>query len=338
MVAEPVDAPAGPAELFEVATAFWHSRMLAVAVELDVFTVLATAPATLEELCDRLGLHPQPTEALLNGLCALGILEHDPGGYRNGRTADTWLDRAKPEYAGGLFAVAGWQFPLWTRLRDLLETGEPQGDHADLPFRSDLTALRGFVETADGLSAACGPALAGALDWSDASHVVDLGGARGNVLGAVLTAHPHLRGTCFDLPAVAPLFTEHAGRLGLADRMRFHPGDFFTDDLPAADVYLLGHLLSDWDDERCAHLIARAARALVPGGTLVVFDSVVDPDRPGTWRNWLVNLNLQLVAPGGTVNSTQDCRDWLEAAGLTGIQVHALVDAESLVIGTKPAQ
>lgn len=338
MIAEPVDSPAGPAELFRAATAFWHSRMLAVAVELDVFSLLATGPASLDQVCTRLRLHRRPTEALLNGLCATGILHRDGDRYRNGETAGTWLDRAKPDYAGGLFAVAGWQFPLWTRLRDLLETGEPQGDRAGLPFLGDTDAMRGFVEAADGQSADCGPALASALDWSAATHVVDLGGARGTVLAAVLAAHPHLHGTCFDLPAVAPLFAEHADRLGVAGRMRFRAGDFFADELPAADVYLLGHLMSDWDDERCAHLVARAADALAPGGTLVVFDSLVDPDRPGTWHNWVRDLNAQLVAPGGTVNSTEDCRAWLADAGLTGIQVHTLVDADSLVIGTKPGE
>lgn len=334
MVAERVGVPAGPAELFHAATAFWHSRMLAVAVELDLFTFLASGPATLDELCELLRLHPQPTEALLNGLCALGILELDETGYRNGETADRWLDRAKPDYAGGLFDVAGWQFPLWTRLRELLETGEPQGHHAAIGF-DEPAALRGFVDSADARSVACGPALAAALDWSSAAHVVDLGGARGTVLAAVLAAHPHLTGTCFDLPSVAPLCAEHARRHGLADRMDFHGGDFFVDWLPPADVYLLGHLVSDWDDDRCARLVRRAVDALAPGGTLLLVDSLIDPDRPGTNRNWLLNLNAQLVSPGGTANTTDDCRNWLHEAGLTGIRVHALVDAESLVVGTK---
>ena len=331
-----VTDPVGPADLYEVATAFWQSRMVAVAVELDLFSVLAPEPATLAGLCDRLRLHPQPTEALLNGLCAMGILTLDGDRYRNGTTADSWLDRAKPGYAGGMFALAGWQFPLWTRLRALLETGEPQGADAGLDFCPDTVALRGFVEAADARSARCGPALAGALDWTDVTHVVDLGGARGNVLAGVLTAHPHLTGTAFDLHAMRPLFDEHAARLGLTGRLRFRGGDFFADDLPPADVYLLGHLLSDWDDDRCAHLVTRAAEALRPGGRLLVYDTLIDPDRPHTNGNWVHSLNIQLIGPAGTLNSTGDCTGWLSAAGLTGVQVRTLVDTESLVIGTKP--
>lgn len=333
--------PAGPADLFRTATAFWHSRMLSVAVELDLFSVLAQAPATLAELCQRLRLHPKPTEALLNGLCALGLLEHDGELYRNGETAGNWLDRASPSYVGGLFSLAGWQFPLWTRLRTLLETGEAQGGHADFASCPDEFALRGFVEAADALSVGCGPALAAAVDWARHRRVVDLGGARGNVLAGILAAHPHLTGGSFDLPAVAPLFDEHVARLGLADRMSFHAGDFFTDDLPEADVYLLGHLLHDWDDERCAQLIARAADALPADGALLLYDTLIDPGRPETWQNWLLTLNMQLISPGGAANTTDDCRVWLERAGLVDIRVRTLdtglLDAETLLVCRKPA-
>lgn len=325
------------ADRYPVATAFWRSRMVAVAVELDVFSLLATEPATLAELCARLRLHPRPTEALLNGLCAMGILTHDGEHYRNGATADSRLDRAEAGHPGDPFAVGGWQSPLWTRLRVLLETGEPQGAHAGLDFCPDSVALSRFVEATDARSARCGPALARALDWTGATRVVDLGGGRGNVLAGILRAHPHLSGTAFDLHAVRPLFDEHTARLGLTGRMRFRGGDFFTDDLPPADVYLLGHLLSDWDDERCALLLGRAATALAPGGTLALYDSLIDPDRPHTGENWLHSLNTQLIGPAARPNSVADCRAWLSAAGLVDLEVRTLAGPDSLVTATKRA-
>lgn len=329
-------------DLVRTVTAFWQSRTLAVAVELDLFSTLARQPATLDEVCDRLRLHPQPTEALLNGLHALGVLELEGGVYRNGESASAWLDRANPGYLGGLFAQADWQFPLWTRLRELLETGEAQGGRAGvqdggLEHGSEDTALREHVAAADALAAGCGPALAAAVDWSGRRRAVDLGGARGAVLAGILDAHPHLTGASFDLPPVAPLFDEHVRGLGLGDRMSFHAGDFFSDDLPAADVYLLGHLLSDLDGERCAGLVARAAAALPPGGLLVVYDTLVDPAREETWQNWLVSLNAQLVHPGGTVHSTADCRVWLTEAGLVDVRAAGLVDAVTVVTGVRPA-
>ncbi|MFL6141119.1 MAG: methyltransferase [Labedaea sp.] len=330
-------APSSSADLLRLATGFWDARALAVAVELDLFTVLAKAPATLPELCQVLGLHPRPAEALLNGLAALGVLELAGDHYRNGAAAATWLDRAQPAYLGSLSTLAGSQFPLWSRLNTLLVTGQPQtGGHTELDGYSDEAALRRFVESMDVLSAPCGAALAATFDWSGRTTLVDLGGGRGNVVATVLGAHPHLRGASFDLPDLRPLFDEHVTRLGLADRMRFHAGDFFRDELPPADVYLLGHLLADLDDERCEQLVARVADALPPGGTLLVYDAMIDPDRPQTWRNWLLMLNLQLVSPGGTGYRTKDCQSWLTRAGLVEVGACPLVDHETLVTGVKP--
>jgi 8-O-methyltransferase len=303
--------------------------MVAVADELDLFSLLAARPATLTELCDRLRLHPRPAEALLNGLCATDVLALDGSRYRTGN--GTRPGRVRPDFPG-----ATWQAPLWTRLRALLETGEPQGAHAELGFCPDELALRRFADATDARSARCGPALAAAVDWTGATDVVDLGGGRGTVLAGLLGAHPHLSATSVDLPVVRPLFDEQAERLGLATRMRFHGGDFFTDDLPPADRYVLGNLLSDWDDDRCAHLVERAAAALRPGGTLLLHDLLLDPDQPHTNENWLHSLNSQLLGPGGTPNTAADCREWFAAAGLTDVRVRPLVDTTSLVVGSRP--
>ncbi len=314
-------------ELDQVVDASWHARMVAVAVELDLLTA---TPVTLAGLCAMRRLHPRPTEALLNGLCAMDVLARDGERYRTGPAAAAWTQRAA--------AVTEWRYPLWTRLRALLDTGEAQGLHAELELCSDEEALRRFTEAAERRSARCGPALAGAIDWRDAGTVTDLGGARGPALAEILRAHPHLEGVSFDLPVLGPLFDEHAAGLGLRDRMSFHGGDFFTDELPPADVYLLGHLLSDWDDDRCAHLVARAADALAPHGMLLLYDTLVDPDRPDTGENWARGLNAQLIGPTGTVNTTGDCRAWLAAAGLTDIRVRALTGTETLVTGTRPGR
>ncbi|MGH7455202.1 MAG: methyltransferase, partial [bacterium] len=40
-------------------------------------------------------------------------------------------------------------------------------------------------------------------DFSQARHIVDIGGANGDLLLAILQANPQARGTVFDLPHVA---------------------------------------------------------------------------------------------------------------------------------------
>lgn len=41
--------------------------------------------------------------------------------------------------------------------------------------------------------------------------------------------------------------------------------DFFCGKLPSADLYLLGHILHDWDDEKCMTILQNVSEALQPG-------------------------------------------------------------------------
>jgi hypothetical protein len=70
--------------------------------------------------------------------------------------------------------------------------------------------------------------------------------------------HRHLTGGNFDLPVVGPIFEEYVRSFGLHDRLKFHPGDFFKDPFPKADVIIMGHILHDWNlDEKKALFAAR---------------------------------------------------------------------------------
>lgn len=73
-----------PDAIMELGHAFWGSRALLSAVELDLFSELARAGALdAEALCERLGLHARGARDFLDALVALGVLERDDGRYRN---------------------------------------------------------------------------------------------------------------------------------------------------------------------------------------------------------------------------------------------------------------
>ena len=55
-------------------------------------------------------------------------------------------------------------------------------------------------------------------DFSQFSHVVDVGGGNASFLVSLLKAHPNMRGTVQDLPHVVPGARRHLEEEGLADR------------------------------------------------------------------------------------------------------------------------
>ena len=72
------------------------------------------------------------------------------------------------------------------------------------------------------------PAIAAAYNFTDFGAVVDVGGATGNMLAAILARYPGPRGILFDRPHVvsdAPEIAQSAWRGG--DSVTIEPGDFF---------------------------------------------------------------------------------------------------------------
>jgi hypothetical protein len=110
------------------------------------------------------------------------------------------------------------------------------------------------------------------VPWSKYKTYAYVGTAQGDLAVQIALANPHLRGLGVDLPEVAPIFDEHAEANGVSDRVRFQPGDFFTEALPNVDVLTMGHILHDWNLADKKMLIGKAFEALNSGGALVVYD------------------------------------------------------------------
>ena len=132
-----------------------------------------------------------------------------------------------------------------------LRTGLPQNEvkHGGNFFEaiySDPVKLKVFLEGMTGISFGAAMALSEKFPWKDYKTFVDVGGAQGALPVALAKAHPHLTGSSFDLPAVGPVYEEFVQRAGFEDRLSFQGGDFFAENLPSADVIVMGHLLHDW--------------------------------------------------------------------------------------------
>ena len=95
-----------PSQILEISYAFWRSKALMSAVELDVFTTLVDNSLDLETLTRRTGIHERGARDFFDALVALGALWRDADGrYGNQPEFDYYLDRRKPTYLGGLLEL-----------------------------------------------------------------------------------------------------------------------------------------------------------------------------------------------------------------------------------------
>jgi precorrin-6B methylase 2 len=332
---------ATPEHIMKLGVGFFASKTLLSAVELGVFSALAETPADLPTLQTRLGLHPRSARDFLDALVALRMLERHNGVYRNTAETDLFLDRAKPSYVGGLLEMLDARlYGFWGSLTEALRTGELQneGKHGN-DFFSAIYAepdrLRAFLGAMGGLSAGTAQAIAAKFPWRDYKTFMDVGAAQGVVAVTLVRAHPHLAGIGFDLPPVEPLFEDFVAKHGLSAGVRFHAGNFFEQDLPKADVIIMGHILHDWDLKHKKLLLGKAFQALPKGGALIVYDAIIDDERRENAFGLLMSLNMLIETPGGFDYTGADCQAWMREAGFSQTRVEALVGPESMVIGFK---
>jgi hypothetical protein len=321
---------------------FWGSKTLLSAIELGVFSELASGALSSAELIKKLRLHPRGARDFIDALVALGMLERDGELYRNTTETDQFLVRGKLGYIGGMLEMANERlYPFWGSLTEALQTGMPQNEMktggAGLfeAVYGDPARLRLFLGAMTGLSMGASHAIAHKFNWKDYQTVVDVGGAQGGLLVQLCLTHPHLRGSNFDLPVVGPIFEEYVAANGLSDRLSFLPGSFFEDPLPAADVITMGHILHDWDLEQKRMLLDKAYQALPEGGALIVFESLIDDERRKNAFGLLMSLNMLVETPGGFDYTGKDCSEWMKAAGFKPASVVPLVGPDSMVVGVK---
>lgn len=331
-----------PEKILQTGLAFWPSKVLLSAIEMELFTELAHGPEKFNSLSGRLGLHPRSALDFLDTLVALGFLQRTGDQYANTPETDLFLDRKKPSYIGGMLEMANHRlYPFWGHLTEALRTGQPQneiksgGPGLFEALYADPARLKEFLSAMTGISHAANMAIARKFPWKDYGTFVDVGTAQGDLAAQIALANPHLRGHGFDLPEVAPIFEEYATAVGVADRLSFVPGDFFKDDLPRMDVITMGHILHDWDLPTKKMLVKKVYDAIPAGGAFIVYESIIDDDRKQNAFGLMMSLNMLIETPGGFDYTGADCQGWMKEAGFSSTRVEHLVGPDSMVIGIK---
>ena len=330
-----------PDRILKLGHTFRAAKTLLSAVELGVFTALADGPLDLQAASKRVGIHERGARDFLDALVALRMLDRDASGrYANMPDTDLYLDRLKPSYIGGELEHFGkYVFPHWSLLTLALQTGEPQSGTRSAGHYSALYAdpatLETLVEGMTGGSLPVAKTLAANFPWQDYKTLLDVGTAQGCLPVQVALAHPHLAGGGFDLPPVQPHFDTYVKRHGLSHRLRFHPGSFLEDPLPAADVVVLGRILHNWDIATKRMLLKKAYEALPSGGALIVYERLIDDGRRINAPALLASLNMLIMTAGGFDFTGSDCIGWIRDAGFHGPRTEPLTPEISMVVGIK---
>lgn len=333
-----------PIPLMQIISGFWVSKTLAAAVELDLFSKISGKGADVMELSQVLSLHPRPAEMLLSGCTALGLLEKRGGRYHNSPLSDEFLVRGKPYYFGGVVSLLDQRLYLaWNRLTDALRTNKPQtwedNEGVFEQISSNPERQRLFTEGMHSFSVQSGKALAVAFDFSHYTQLLDVGGASGAYCIEAVRLYSNLKAVVFDIPPPLEIAKEKIVEEGFAERIKTHPGDFFSEELPkGADVILLSMILHDWSPEKNRLILKKCFDAVPSGGTLIVSELMMDDDKTGPLPAALMSLNMLMETEGGRNYTWTEYTNWLEELGFKDIKRVPLESpgANGILIGYKP--
>ncbi|MGL4462142.1 MAG: methyltransferase [Planctomycetia bacterium] len=333
------ESSAGSETILRLLSGAWAAQAISVAAELRVADRLADGPQPLDALATAVAAHPDALHRLLRTLTSIGVFaEPTPGVYALTPLSNALRTNVPHSVRAMARVRGGEQQRAWGELLYSVRTGQPAFDkvfgrpmfdyfavhpEAGALFDAAMTSIHGR-ETAGLLTA---------YDLSRHRTLVDVGGGNGSTLIEILRSHPHLRGVVYDRPEVADRTAHRLEAAGLADRAHAVGGDFFADVPAEGDVYLMRHILHDWDDAAC-HTILKNCRAGMPeGGVLLIVEFVIAEGDAPAFGKWLDLAMLVLL--GGRERTESDFRRLLHETGFTLTAVHP-TDAGVVVVEARP--
>jgi hypothetical protein len=115
------------------------------------------------------------------------------------------------------------------------------------------------------------------------------------------------------------------------ERCEIISGDFMESVPTRGDIYLLKHILHDWNDEQCITILANCRKAMAPGGKVLVVEMVLPEGNEPSIGKFL-DLEMLLFLPG-CERTEAEYRALFQKAGLELSRVLSTPSPFSIIEG-----
>jgi ubiquinone/menaquinone biosynthesis C-methylase UbiE len=335
-----------PLEIQQAMYGFMSSHVLFVGDELGIFDLLAQDNwYTSEEIAKNTDVQAFSLERLLLASVAIGIVKKQVDKYQVSEHIKPFLAKTSPNYCGGAFThfreISTQSFRF---LKNAVQENQPQWKHVFgqegnySPFTDlykDPEVVDNFLSSMWGLGYPAAQELVKKYSFNKHSCLVDVGGGSGSFVIAALEQCLTLHAIVFDLPSVQSYLEKKRSQHQLDKRLNFVAGDFFKDDLPIGDLYVLGYILSDWNRQDGTYLLNKIYDSLPNGGTVMILEKLFNEDKNGPIETAMMNLAM-LLETRGQHYSESEYISWLQEVGFCNCKVIRSSGEKHLVVGIKP--
>jgi SAM-dependent methyltransferase len=161
------------------------------------------------------------------------------------------------------------------------------------------------------------PKIAARINLRGAWTLLDLGGGPGTYALAFLKQNPTLKATVCDRAPALAVAREIAATMPHGKRLSYLPLDFVTKVIPGRyDAIWFSNVLHIYSPEENQRLFGKMAKALAPGGRLLIQDAFLhDAHGLHPQEASLFAVTMLLFTDQGNTYSVRDTTAWLERAG-----------------------
>ena len=301
------------------------SQAIHVATVLGIADLLKNGSRTASELAKATDTHPSSLYRVLRALASVGVFKEGSGKRFDLTPMGKCLQSGADNPVGAWAMFIG--HPIWEAWGDLLysvKTGKSAFKHVhsvDVWKYRKLHPEAGktFDRTMTANARRTAVAVATSYDFGKFKRVVDVGGGHGALLAEILKRHRSVCGVLFDQPHVVANAKKALQDAGVSGRCRTIGGDFFVEVPADGDVYILEHILNDWDDARARAVLRTCRRAFKKDTRLLVATHLVASPNEGPDVKFR-DLHM-LVSPGGRKRTRGEYKALLNASGFTLLSV-----------------
>ena len=325
--------------LRELITGYEPAQCVYVAAKLRIADALGDGARTAEWLAGALGANAAALRRLMRALASLGLVNEHGDGTFGLTVLGEHLRTDAPGSLRALALLAGERsYRAWGALAHSVITGRPAFEQVygatTFEYMARHPELAAVYDEA--MSASASEMVAGVLESVDLfgfRTLVDVGGGVGQLVVAALRRYPRLEAVLFDRAPVIERARRRISDAGLEERCRLVAGDFFVGVPAGGDVYVLSHVIHNWDDDQ-SRTILRTCRAAMPEAAMLL---VVEKIMPATTdasarvrKASMADLHM-LVITGGRERMLGEYDRLLAASGLRRARHVDTQAAESII-------
>lgn len=311
-------------QLSQMISSYWVAQSIYVVSKLNIADLLKENKSlSCEKLAQLTKTNPSALYRLMRGLSSVGIFAESDFQHFIMTPLAEYLCSDNPQSMKATAIMLGESphYQAWAEMLYSIKTGKPAFDKVfgmgvfDY-FKSHPEDAEIFENSMSSFSYTEEKAILSAYDFSAFKTIVDVGGGYGEMLGSILEKYPSSQGILFDEEYVINNCQKTLEKHGILDRCQAISGSFFEEIPLGGDVYMLKHIIHDWDDERAIKILKNCHNALDNNSKILVMEMIVnDRNLPSAAK--MLDLNMLVMCQGGKERTKEEFQQLFSQADLT---------------------